>query len=118
MGIVTRLSTSSTRAANPFSAAVILFLPSNLNGFVTTATVSAPKSLAIDATTGAAPVPVPPPIPAVIKIISAPTNNSSIAALSLSAAFLPTSGFAPAPSPFVRPLPSFSVIAPSAIERA
>ena len=93
-------------------------MPSNLNGLVTTATVRAPISLAIDAITGAAPVPVPPPIPAVINIISAPTSNSSIAALSLSAAFLPISGFAPAPRPFVKPFPSFNVIAPFASDRA
>ena len=93
-------------------------MPSNLNGFVTTATVNAPISFAIDAITGAAPVPVPPPIPAVIKIMSAPVKSSSIAPRSLSAAFLPTSGFAPAPKPFVRPLPSFKVIAPSAADKA
>jgi hypothetical protein len=41
-----------------------------------------------------------------MKIISAPDNNSSIAPLSLSAALRPISGSAPAPNPFVRPLPS------------
>ena len=86
-------------------------MPSNLKGLVTTATVRAPNSFAIDAITGAAPVPVPPPIPAVIKTISAPVNNSSIAILSLSAALLPISGSAPAPRPFVRPLPNFKDIA-------
>ena len=110
-GIVTRLSTSSTNDARPFSAAPILFFPSNLKGFVTTATVNAPNSFAIDAITGAAPVPVPPPIPAVMKTISAPDNNSSIAILSLSAALLPISGSAPAPNPLVKPLPSFIVVA-------
>ena len=43
-----------------------------LNGFVTQATVSAPSSFAMAATTGAAPVPVPPPMPAVMKTMSAP----------------------------------------------
>ena len=110
-GIVTRLSTSSTNAAKPFSAAPILFFPSSLKGLVTTATVNAPNSFAIDAIIGAAPVPVPPPMPAVIKTISAPANSSSIAILSLSAALLPISGSAPAPNPFVSPFPNFSVVA-------
>ena len=39
-------------------------LPSKAKGLVTTATVSAPSSLARFATTGAAPLPVPPPRPA------------------------------------------------------
>ena len=60
--------------------------PSKPNGFVTTPTTRIPISRAICATTGAAPVPVPPPIPAVIKTISAPEiasamrSRSSIAA--------------------------------------
>jgi hypothetical protein len=57
-------------------------------------------------------------MPAVINIISAPANNSSIAVLSLSAALRPISGSAPAPSPLVNPFPSFNVIAPSAVESA
>ena len=50
---------------------------------------------------GAAPVPVPPPIPAVIKTISAPDTKSAISVLFSSAAFSPTSGFDPAPNPLV-----------------
>ena len=46
-------------------------LPSKAKGLVTTPTTKMPISLAICATTGAAPVPVPPPIPAV-------TNNISV----------------------------------------
>ena len=61
---------------------------------------------------------MPPPIPAVINIISAPLRSSSIAPLSLSAAFLPISGSAPAPKPFVKPLPSLREIAPLASESA
>ena len=41
MGIVIKLSTSSTRAASPCSAEVILRGPSNLKGLVTTATTLA-----------------------------------------------------------------------------
>ena len=43
-------------------------------GLVTTAMVSAPSSLARLASTGAAPVPVPPPRPVVTKIMSAPSS--------------------------------------------
>ena len=49
--------------------------PSNLNGLVTTAMVSAPSSLARLAMTGAAPVPVPPPRPVVTKTMSAPDER-------------------------------------------
>ena len=81
-------------------------LPSKENGLVTTPTVKAPTSLAHSATTCAAPVPVPPPIPAVTKTMSAPRRDSSNWSLDSSAAFSPTSGLAPAP----RPLVSFSPI--------
>ncbi len=50
----------------PFSAWLLRRLPSNENGRVTTPTVNAPSLRAIVATTGAPPVPVPPPSPAVI----------------------------------------------------
>ena len=53
-------------------ACVLRRLPSNPNGDVTMATVSAPTSRAIRATTGAAPVPVPPPSPAVTNTMSEP----------------------------------------------
>ena len=63
-------------------------------------------SFAIFATTGAAPVPVPPPIPQVTNTISASFTISANSSRLSSAAFSPISGFAPAPSPFV----SFSPI--------
>ena len=72
-----------------------------MNGRVTTPTVKAPSSLEIFAIYGAAPVPVPPPIPAVMKIISAPFTASRIWASASSAALRPYSGFPPAPNPFV-----------------
>ena len=50
---------------------------------------------------GAPPVPVPPPSPAVTKTMSAPLSASLISSRLSSAAVLPTSGFAPAPSPRV-----------------
>ena len=58
------------------------------------------------ATTGAPPVPVPPPIPAVINTMSAPRSTSAIRSRSSSAAWRPTSGLAPAPRPLVMLLPS------------
>ncbi len=85
-------------------------LPSKSKGLVTTATVRIPISRAIDATTGAAPVPVPPPMPQVMKSMSAPPTSSSMRVLSSSAAWRPTSGLAPAPRPLVTPVPSCSVV--------
>ena len=55
------------------------------------------------AITGAAPVPVPPPIPAVMKHMCAPSRCPTISSIDSSAAAQPTSGFAPAPSPSVTP---------------
>ena len=83
------------------SAAMSVLLPSNKNGFVTTAIVKMPNSFAIFAMTGAAPVPVPPPIPAVINSMSAPLMELIIFSLSSMAACLPISGLAPAPNPLV-----------------
>src|SRR6202521_5503037 len=83
-------------------------LPSNANGFVTPATPQAAHSPASEATTGAAPPPVPPPRPDVIKIMSEPSSASMIFSVSSSAAFRPTSGLAPAPRPLVSFAPSCS----------
>ena len=71
-------------------------MPSKSNGFVTTPTVSAPISfLAISAMTGAAPVPVPPPSPAVTNTMSAPLSASLMSSRDSAAAPKPTSGLAP-----------------------
>ena len=51
----------------PVSACTWRRLPSNENGRVTTPMVSAPILRAMLATTGAPPVPVPPPSPQVTK---------------------------------------------------
>ena len=59
----------------PRKALDILFGASKLKGKVTIATVRIPKSLHTFATTGAAPVPVPPPIPAVTKTRSDPATS-------------------------------------------
>ena len=61
----------------PNSALSILAL-SIEKGIVTTPITIAPMSLATLATTGAIPVPEPPPIPAQIKTISAPEIDSLI----------------------------------------
>ena len=88
-------------SAIPWSACIILLLPSNLKGFVTIPTVKTPISLAILATIGAAPVPVPPPIPVATNTISAPLIASLISSALSSAASAPFSGSAPAPLPLV-----------------
>ena len=64
-----------------------------------------PCSLAARAMIGAAPVPVPPPIPQAMNIMSAPFITSWISDFVSSAAFLPISGSIPAPSPLVKFLP-------------
>ena len=72
LGTTIIVSTFFRSSAIPCSACFIRRRPSNRNGLVTMPTVSAPVSRAICATTGAAPVPVPPPIPQVTKTMSAP----------------------------------------------
>ena len=86
------------------------FTPSISKGLVTTATVSMPSSFATWATIGVAPVPVPPPMPAVMKSMSAPSTTSCIRSRSSMAACLPTSGLAPAPSPLVMLQPICSAV--------
>src|ERR1700754_3813294 len=85
----------------PVSADPRRLRPSMSNGLVTTATVRMPSSLATCATTGAAPVPVPPPMPAVMNSMSEPSIISMMRSRSSIAAWRPTSGSAPAPSPLV-----------------
>ena len=106
LGMVMSESTYCDSSLIPSSASIIRFLPSKTNGLVTTATVRMPSPLATSATIGAAPVPVPPPIPAVIKTISAPCKTSAMRSLSSKAASLPMPGFAPAPRPLVMFPPS------------
>ena len=72
----------------PVSAWLARRRPSKVNGRVTTPIVRAPRPLAIRATTGAPPVPVPPPSPAVTKTMSAPLRTSSISSAWSSAALL------------------------------
>ena len=94
----------------PSKAVFMRFDISNLNGVVTTPTTRTFISLAASAITGAAPVPVPPPMPAVTKSISAPAINSLIFSRLSLAALVPTWGFAPAPSPLVKFSPNMILL--------
>ena len=69
-----------------------------LEGRVTTPTVRIPISRAMAATTGAAPVPVPPPMPA-DKFLLSSVRRRARSSLFSSAARLPTAGLAPQPLP-------------------
>ena len=84
----------------PSSALRIFFCPSNIKGIVTIPMVSIPASLASLATTGLAPVPVPPPIPAVMNTISVLSSKRCLIFELYSSAYCrPTSGIFPAPRP-------------------
>ena len=110
--IINMESTCFLSSAIPFSACFLRCAPSNENGIVTIATTSILLTsssmvtcLAISAITGAAPVPVPPPIPAVINNILVLSDIMFFISSAFSrAAFSATSGFEPAPKPL---LPSF-----------
>mmetsp|Transcript_9353 Transcript_9353/g.23905 ORF Transcript_9353/g.23905 Transcript_9353/m.23905 type:complete len:226 (-) Transcript_9353:614-1291(-) len=69
-GMTMRVSTLLRIWAMASTACCDLLLPSKVKGYVTTPTVRAPADLAMPATTGAAPLPVPPPIPAVMNTMS------------------------------------------------
>mmetsp|Transcript_4383 Transcript_4383/g.12921 ORF Transcript_4383/g.12921 Transcript_4383/m.12921 type:complete len:217 (+) Transcript_4383:7194-7844(+) len=112
------VSTLFFNSAIPSIACCILFFPSNTNGFVTTAIVKQPNSLAISAITGAAPDPVPPPIPAVMKTRSPDETISPISCLLSSAAFFPITGFPPAPKPRVNFAPMLHVFGAKERDRA
>ncbi len=78
---------------------------------VTIPTVKISNSLACFAIIGAAPVPVPPPIPAVINTILVVVSNMALMSVILSKADCsPTSGLAPAPSPSVRESPNWILL--------
>ena len=98
-------SETSLSLFNPSFASFFLFLPSNLKGVVTIETLNAPTFFAIFAITGAAPVPVPPPRPVAINTKSEPTSIPWIDSSDSKAEFSPTSGFIPAPRPFVKDAP-------------
>ena len=91
----------------PVVACFMRLGPSNSKGFVTTPTVRMPFSRAALAITGAAPVPVPPPMPAVMKTMLQSVNSARTSSIDSSAACLPISGLEPAPRPAVRLVPSW-----------
>mmetsp|Transcript_43285 Transcript_43285/g.92029 ORF Transcript_43285/g.92029 Transcript_43285/m.92029 type:complete len:322 (+) Transcript_43285:496-1461(+) len=111
------VSTCSRSLSIASVACLIRRRPSNANGLVTMATVSAPLSLLISATTGAAPDPVPPPMPDVMKQRSAPETMADISSRDSSAARRPMSGSPPAPSPRVTEEPMLRMDAPLALDR-
>src|SRR5258707_14854955 len=95
LGMTMTVSTALMSSCSACSACSMRRLPSNANGLVTTATLSAPSSLASEATTGAAPLPVPPPRPAVMKIMSQPSSAPIIFFRASNPALRPTSRFRP-----------------------
>ena len=99
--MIRRLSTQLSSSCIPSIAFVRVSLLSPWKGSVTTATVRMPLFFAMDAITGVAPVPVPPPIPAVMNSISVSGVKIvfSIRSSASMAAFLPLIGLVPAPLP-------------------
>ena len=109
-GMTIKVSTAFFRFSIPASALFIRVFASKRKGLVTTPTVRIPISFAAPAITGAAPVPVPPPIPQVTNTMSAPSMIFLTSSMLSSAAFCPTSGCAPAPRPFVIFSPIWSTV--------
>ena len=114
-GITSRVSTLLRISWMPCSAIVARLSFSKSNGRVTTPIVSAPISLAMRATVGAPPVPVPPPMPAVTKTRSAPRRYSRICSSVSAIASLPRLGSPPTPRPLMTLWPTW--IFTSASER-
>src|SRR5437763_1216865 len=106
-----RVSTCCWSSARPASAERARRAPSNASGLVQTPTVRMPLSRAALAITGAAPVPVPPPMPAAMKHMCAPSSEAIISSSVSSAAARPISGREPAPRPCV-------ILSPSWIRRS
>ena len=118
LGMTMRVSTSARSESTPVSAWTPRRLPSKPNGRVTTPMVRAPSLRAMLATTGAPPVPVPPPSPAVTNTMSEPLRTSSMSSVWSSAARRPTSGSAPAPRPRVSSRPMSSLTSASLMSSA
>ena len=97
--------TFSRNSSIPRSALAIRTFPSKENGLETIPTVNIPISFANCAIAGIAPVPVPPPIPAVKNNKSVPCNIFLISSLFSIAALSPMDTSPPAPNPFVISFP-------------
>ena len=106
-GMMISVSTYFCSSSMPFSAVFMRWAPSKWKGLVTTPTVRMPASRAARAMTGAAPVPVPPPMPAVMNTMLEPSSAIMISSRASSAAICPTSGREPAPRPRVTVMPSW-----------
>ena len=100
-GMTITVSATSRRRSRPISAFSIRVALSLVNGKVTIAIVNAPTSFATFATTGADPVPVPPPRPAVTNTMLLPDKTCLIWSSDSIAASSPRCGIAPAPRPLV-----------------
>ena len=98
--ITSNASTCLDISSTPSRAWSIFLSPSKRKGIVTMPTVRMPSSFDTRAITGAAPVPVPPPIPAVMNAIFVPSLSilrmSSMLSSAASRAFC---GMLPAPRP-------------------
>ncbi len=105
LGITMSVSTTFSNFSSPIIAFSNILCPSIAKGKVTTATVNEPSFLAISATTGALPVPVPPPSPHVMNIMSAPLSTCLSSCSDSLAASSPILGMLPAPSPRVISFP-------------
>mmetsp|Transcript_19843 Transcript_19843/g.32232 ORF Transcript_19843/g.32232 Transcript_19843/m.32232 type:complete len:423 (-) Transcript_19843:367-1635(-) len=105
LGMTMSVSTLLRSASIASIACVARRRPSKVKGSVTTPTVRLPASRDRRATTGAEPLPVPPPMPAVTNTRSAPCTALVIMSLDSSAAFSPSSGLPPVPKPRVTDLP-------------
>jgi hypothetical protein len=75
LGMTMSVSTFLRRVSTPSEAWFPRRRPSKVKGYVTTPTVSTPASRERRATTGAAPVPVPPPMPAVMNACNSCTSS-------------------------------------------
>ena len=106
LGTVATASTFPASVASARSASCRRRTPSNPNGVVTTAMVSAPFCRAISAITGAAPEPVPPPRPVVMTTKSDPVNARPIWSVASRAATSPAPASPPVPRPLVICLPT------------
>ena len=109
-GTTINVSTDFFISSIPFSAINWRSLPSYLNGVVTMPMHNTPESINALPITGNAPVPVPPPIPAVTKHKCESFNLSTTNSRSSSAACLPISGRDPAPKPSVNLVPSWILL--------
>ena len=117
--MMSNVSTASRIFSSPSVACALRRRPSNWKGMVTMPTVRMSISRAAWAMTGAAPVPVPPPIPAVMKTMLVLLPISSLTSSNVSmAALRPTSGREPAPWPPVRVAPSWTFTGTGLASRA